>query len=563
MKTVQRHWFALFALFLSLSCWVYGGVRRDIEDWYTKNYENKAMFLKIPVRGQKQIVHVRNSGPDLVRVARGPLYFKVGDQVRITYLDFKARSIRFKISSTNLSREIEINFNFPVELQGDFLQRAAFDKALQAIFTEGLTYSDIESAKEEFVRNQFDEFAERLSVSGNISNESVMKIFTEKIPAYVDLQEQVKRTQKRYGQAQLDLKKEVDTREQLQANINRQTVELNQARDVISRLRDAQEQLLDKTELLENQTDQFRRSKRGYENRLRQAEDLTTSLNRVTKQRADFSKKLERAQQQAMKLQRDTKELSSNLKRTQDKNKSLLGDMRALTSNKKGLQARYIDIKRAKESLESANDLTSKLSLENKLEKRQEGVFRVMDLYLLNQRLGQFEMKVPDQVGIVRQLRFSADSPDTVKFSEEERKLYELLGEDLKINAEWGSTSSNLKISLAENEFLQSVKPRESIEWTWSFQGTVDQPEPISLFVNLVNKDGEKIFLGVQDFTISSDQLWPRLRENFSPMSALVGVILTVVLGVMVLGSRRKKKSSPEVDQQEISDENVVFHKKF
>ena len=563
MKTVQRHWFALFALFLSLSCWVYGGVRRDIEDWYTKNYENKAMFLKIPVRGQKQIVHVRNSGPDLVRVARGPLYFKVGDQVRITYLDFKARSIRFKISSTNLSREIEINFNFPVELQGDFLQRAAFDKALQAIFTEGLTYSDIESAKEEFVRNQFDEFAERLSVSGNISNESVMKIFTEKIPAYVDLQEQVKRTQKRYGQAQLDLKKEVDTREQLQANINRQTVELNQARDVISRLRDAQEQLLDKTELLENQTDQFRRSKRGYENRLRQAEDLTTSLNRVTKQRADFSKKLERAQQQAMKLQRDTKELSSNLKRTQDKNKSLLGDMRALTSNKKGLQARYIDIKRAKESLESANDLTSKLSLENKLEKRQEGVFRVADLYLLNQRLGQFEMKVPDQVGIVRQLRFSADSPDTVKFSEEERKLYELLGEDLKINAEWGSTSSNLKISLAENEFLQSVKPRESIEWTWSFQGTVDQPEPISLFVNLVNKDGEKIFLGVQDFTISSDQLWPRLRENFSPMSALVGVILTVVLGVMVLGSRRKKKSSPEVDQQEISDENVVFHKKF
>ena len=563
MKTVQRHWFALFTLFLSLSCWVYGGVRRDIEDWYTKNYENKAMFLKIPVRGQKQIVHVRNSGPDLVRVARGPLYFKVGDQVRITYLDFKARSIRFKISSTNLSREIEINFNFPVELQGDFLQRAAFDKALQAIFTEGLTYSDIESAKEEFVRNQFDEFAERLSVSGNISNESVMKIFTEKIPAYVDLQEQVKRTQKRYGQAQLDLKKEVDTREQLQANINRQTVELNQARDVISRLRDAQEQLLDKTELLENQTDQFRRSKRGYENQLRQAEDLTTSLNRVTKQRADFSKKLERAQQQAMKLQRDTKELSSNLKRTQDKNKSLLGDMRALTSNKKGLQARYIDIKRAKESLESANDLTSKLSLENKLEKRQEGVFRVTDLYLLNQRLGQFEMKVPDQVGIVRQLRFSADSPDTVKFSEEERKLYELLGEDLKINAEWGSTSSNLKISLAENEFLQSVKPRESIEWTWSFQGTVDQPELISLFVNLVNKDGEKIFLGVQDFTISSDQLWPRLRENFSPMSALAGVILTVVLGVMVLGSRRKKKSSPEVDQQEISDENVVFHKKF
>jgi len=563
MTTVQRNCLGLFALFLSLNCWVYGDLRRDIEDWYTKNYENKAMFLKIPVRGQKQIVHVRNSGPGLVRVAVGPLYFKVGDQVRITSLDFKARSIRFKVSSTNLSREIEINFNFPVELQGDFLQRAAFDKALQSIFTEGLTYSDIESAKEEFVSNQFDEFVERLSVSGNTPNESVIKIFAEKIPDYVDLQEQVGRIQKRYGQVQLDLKKEVDAQKRLQVNMNRQTAELNQARDMISRLREEQEQLLDKTESLENQTDQFLRSKRGYENQLRQAEDLEKTLNQAKKQRDDFSKKLERAQQRAMELQRDTKELSSNLKRIQDKNKSLLGDMRVLTSNRKGLQARYIDVKRAKESLERANNLTSKLSLENKLEKRQEGIFRVADLYLINQRLGQFEMKVPDQVGIIRQLRFSADSPDTVKFSEEERKLYELLGEDLKINAEWGSTSSNLKISLAENEFLQSVKPRESIEWTWSFQGTVDQPEPISLFINLVNKDGKKISLGVQDFTISSDQFWSRLREKFSSMSALAGVILTVVLGVLMLRSRRKKRSSPEVDQQEISDENVVFHKKF
>ena len=150
-----------------------------------------------------------------------------------------------------------------------------------------------------------------------------------------------------------------------------------------------------------------------------------------------------------------------------------------------------------------------------------------------------------------------------MKFSEEERKLYELLGEDLKISAEWGSTSSNLKISLAENEFLQSVKPRESIEWTWSFQGTVDRPEPISLFFNLINKDGKKIFLGVQDFTISSDQLWSIFRENFSLMSALAGVILTAGLGAMAVEYRRKKKSSAKVGQQKKSDENVVFRKKF
>ena len=569
MKTVRRHWFAMFVLFVSLSCWVYGGVRRDIVQWYTQNYENRAMFLKIPVRGQKQVVHVRDSGLDLAQTVGGPLYFKVGDQVRITDLDFKARSIRFKVASTNLSREVEIEFDFPVELRDNFAQRAAFDEALQATFTEGLTYSDIESAKEDFIQGQFDEFVKRIIVSGDSSNESVIEAVTDRIPAYRELQRKAVQTQKRLEQAQADLQRETSTREQLQSEIERRTLELDQARETVSKLQEEQGQLQDKTKSLELQTDQFQRSRQGYEDQLKhmgnlgkQIEDLKAGLTWVKKQRDELSTKLGRAQQRAMELQGETKKLSSDLKRTQDEKKSLWDDVSALTSNRKGLESRYIETKRAKESLESANDVSSALRLENRLEKRQEEAFRVADLYLLSQKLGTFEMKVPEQVGTSHQLRFSADSPDTVKFSEEERRLHELLGEDLKIETKWNTTSGDLKVVLVKNEPVQSVKPRESIEWSWLFQGEISQPEPVSLSLNLVNRDGRKLFLGTQDFTVGSDKLWSRVRETFSPMSALAGAALAVVLVAMVSGFR-KRKSPSTVGREQVPSQNVVFHKKF
>ncbi len=569
MKKVRWHWFELLVLFVSLSCWVYGGVRRDIKQWYTQNYENRAMFLKIPVRGQRQVVHVRDSGPNLVQTVGGPLYFKVGDQVRITNLDFKSRSIRFKVASTNLSREVEIEFDFPVELRANFAQRAAFDEALQATFTEGLTYSDIESAKEEFIHSQFDEFVKRIVVSGDTSNESVIEAVTDRIPAYRELQGKAVQTQKKLEQAQADLQRETSAREQLQSEIERRTLELDQARETVSKLAEQQGQLQDKTRSLELQTDQFQRSRQGYEDQLKhmgnlgkQIEDLKSGINWVKKQRDELSTKLERAQKRAMEFQSETKKLSSDLKRTQDEKKSLWDDVTALTSNRKGLEARYIETKRAKESLESVNDVSSALRLEERLEKRQEDAFRVADLYLLSQRLGTFEMKVPEQVGTSYQLRFSADSPNTVKFSEEERRLHELLGEDLKIETQWKTTSGDLQVVLVKNESLQSVKPRESIEWTWLFQGEISQPEPVSLFVNLVNKDGKKLFLGTQEFTVGSNKLWPRLRQTFSPMSALAGAVVAVVLVAMVLGFR-KRKSPSAAGREQVPSQNVVFHKKF
>ena len=73
---------------------------------------------------------------------------------------------------------------------------------------------------------------------------------------------------------------------------------------------------------------------------------------------------------------------------------------------------------------------------------------------------------------------------------------------------------------------------------------------------------GIKRFFGLSELLREKADMGEKRFISMCPLSR-AGVILTVVLGVVVLGSRRKKRSSPEVDQQEISDENVIFHKKF
>ena len=120
----SRRGLQLFAVFLSMSLWLIAGVRREIENWYVHNYENKALFLKIPIRGKRQIVHVSDTRPTLdPGSANSPLLFKVGDQVRITDVSFRNDSVRFKIASLEVSGEGEIAFEFPRQLEQDFPQR--------------------------------------------------------------------------------------------------------------------------------------------------------------------------------------------------------------------------------------------------------------------------------------------------------------------------------------------------------------------------------------------------------------------------------------------------------
>ena len=101
---------------------------------------------------------------------------------------------------------------------------------------------------------------------------------------------------------------------------------------------------------------------------------------------------------------------------------------------------------------------------------------------------------VPPIAGTVHPVRFEVKSPEIVKFTEEERNIYEVLGETLKIQTSWQTRSDNLKIILMDKEPLQTVGPREKIAWPWMFQGDISQPEQVSLVTHLISPDGTELF---------------------------------------------------------------------
>ena len=172
-------------MFLTMGLWLHAGVRRDIQSSYIQNYENKAMFLKVPIRGRRQIIQVSVSGSRLDPASiTAPLRFKVGDQVRITEVNFRGDSVRFKLSSLEFTRESELEFRFRQDLQDHFPQRGAFDITLKATLTEGLSYTDIESARQEFIEGEFDQFVEQLALSNNTSYDFVVTVLRDTIPDY-------------------------------------------------------------------------------------------------------------------------------------------------------------------------------------------------------------------------------------------------------------------------------------------------------------------------------------------------------------------------------------------
>ena len=549
----------LFVIVFSMSLWLNAGVRREIENRYVQNYENKALFLKIPIRGRRQIVHVSDTRPTLdPGSATSPLLFKVGDQVRITDVSFRNDSVRFKIASLETTGQGEIAFQFPRQLEQDFPQRGNFDVALEATLTEGLSYTDIDSAKEEFITSQFDQFVQQLARSNNTSNDFVVKTLGEKVPTF-------RLATSKLAEVEQNLLEETEARQQLQSDLAPLRAELDQTRSQLSTLRSERDGFDAKVKSAERQTDELRKSTRDYEQQIEslvknlnlktssatslsaQVKILNESITTLQQEQISRARELQDATTQLAQHQEENQTLSTELQKTKKDRDRVWEDLRLLTSNRKSLEARYLAIKRENEKFQDTSLLANSLYFKRRVERREEGLFQLADLYLLSQLIATLEIQVPPIAGTVHPVRFEVKSPEIVKFTEEERNIYEVLGETLKIQTSWQTRSDNLKIVLMDKEPLQTVGPREKIEWPWMFQGDISQPEQVSLVTHLISPDGTELFLGSQDFTVSSGQMFARLRNSFSLISLLAGVVLALAALGLVF-TFRKNPQTPEND---------------
>lgn len=571
--------FKFFAIFLTSTLWLPAGVNRQIEATYIQKYKNKAIFLKIPVQGLQQVVFVTDTGLRMdQRRTTTALAFKVGDQVRITDLRFKADHVRFKIASIDSRRESELVFRFPSRLDEVFSRKESFEAALSDAFTEGLHYTELDSAKEEFVQDQFEEFLKRLAKTTATSVEFAAKAVLEKDPRYLAAKKQAAESKRELQKTAEDLQQENRARRALESQLSQLRNELTGKTSELDSVRDENQRLFNRRDTLQRQVVDLKKKIQEYErqiNKLGRSLDVETaskadlgnrikalsdSIDSLRSERSSLSQKLDEVNKELDGSRKGNESLKRKLKLKQRDNTRLRGDLRALTSNKDSLEARYLATKKQREILESAAKLSAALRLEKKREERKEGLFQVADLYLHTQKVGVLEVEVPTRPGKIYPVRFSLESPDTIQFTEEERELHQKLGEELKVETAWATSSDHLQAVLRNQEPLQTVAPRETVQWSWFLSGDPAKPELVSLRVHLINSDGQKILLEPQEFFVNPRGIVSLLFEHFSPLSVLAGTLLGVVFFGLLFGFRgrsRKSLANPRPDSGHPGDYEV------
>ncbi|PYV08193.1 MAG: hypothetical protein DMG07_26510, partial [Acidobacteria bacterium] len=163
----------------------FAGVSRPIQERYRRNYENKALFLKVPIFAERQHIFITgNSARPEPPPAGVPARFKVGDQVRVLGIDFSGDEIRFKLGAISGTGSATLVFKFDAELADSFPNSAAFDGALDGAFTEGMKFSDVDEAKRGYVEDQFERVLRDLVTTSGTSREFVLKSMAAKLPGY-------------------------------------------------------------------------------------------------------------------------------------------------------------------------------------------------------------------------------------------------------------------------------------------------------------------------------------------------------------------------------------------
>lgn len=584
----RTKWWGAF-LVLLVAHQSFAGVSRPIQDKYRRAYENKALFLKIPVFSEKQYVQLRggsispDQGPD-----SGSARFKVGDQVRVLGLDFGGDEIRFKLGAISGAGLAEIIFRFDSPLQETFPNSDVFESAVRATFTEGLKYSDLEDAKRGYVEDQFERVVREIAATSGASRETVLKNMAPHLPAYQDAMRDIENLRNRTQ----DLNEQIS---QLRSENRKLDADLKSQQSDAARLRSANQGLQEKidssTQQLSRLGEDLRSARgvtQGYQKELA---SLQRSLNIKVDTNRELGSQISELGQAMRKLQKDNEgllgqnsSLRTNLEKLQSQMAGLKGDLEdarntnrqmkdtiaTLTSKEDSLARQYLDLKRNKENLD-----TVILSIDNfatrTVEDRTTDGFHIgkAQVYLKDVLIGSLEWRLPERLDHTEQqqgeVSFSSESIDYVKVAPEERVLLRSLGDRLKLQVKLVPVTSTIEVKPENDAEVQEIGERERAAWRWQIYNNGTQDSRLVLGVRFINKNADSIPVFLREQAVTSSSIVRQVRNYLQPIPIGIGTLCGFLLFGIVGIFRRAAHHEKVHDRPLHSEQNppYVGHKKL
>jgi predicted nuclease with TOPRIM domain len=554
--------FYMILFVLAAASFSLAGVSRVIQEQYKKDYENKAMYLKIPIYLEKQIINI--SGQNFrIGPGSGTPKFKVGDSLRILQVDFTSDEIKLKLGGITSAVTVEIGFKFDGSLQESFPNREVFDRALQAIFTEGIKYTDIDNAKRAFIEEQFDRSMQEIADTASMNRESVLKNIATFVPAYKDAQRDIETLKNKVQDISGQLS-------QSQSENRKRDSELKALQAELTRLKstntDLQDKIATQVARLENELRDAKGTAQGYQKELANIQrtlNLKVDANRdLSSQITDLGQALRKLQKENEALLRQVGSLQAGLEAQKAVNARLVGEneelragnrkmqttIDAITSKGDSLEKKFIQLGNEKEKLSDFARSLGVLRTRIVKEETESGVrIGKANVYLNNILLGSLSWSIPVYLNYnkskIAEATFSAESIDYVKTTPEEKHFLHLFGERLKIRLAMSSNSASMTVS-SENEKPHEIGERDRFTWRWTIQGTQDSR--LLLAAHLINRNSNEIPLFQQEHFLMASNAVRQVRNYLQPVSLTIGAVIGFLLfGIAGIFRRRKPPQSP------------------
>jgi predicted nuclease with TOPRIM domain len=564
-----RFRFPSLTLFLLAGSLVgFAGVSRSIQEQYRRDYENKAMFLKIPIYSERQTIHISGQ---TVRAEQGsglPRY-KVGDQLRVLLIDFAGDEIKFRMGGIATPGFVEIGFKFDANLQETFPNRDVFDRALQSTFTEGLKYTDIENAKDSFVQEQFERSVREIADSASISRESVLKNIAPYVPAYQDAQREIENLKNRLQDVSGQLSQSQSENRKRESELRSLQAEFSQLKSSHAALQEKIESSASQVSRLGEELRDAKGTAQGYQKELA---NIQRSLNLKVDASRDLSMQIADLGQAMRKLQKDNDSLTAqagslqtNLDTQRATNVRLVRDNEELKSNNRQMQStidtltskedslarQYLNLQNAKEKLDDFSQSVRALRIRIAEEKTEGGIHSgKADVYLKSVLLGSLSWSFPSYLnhsaGQSGEVNFSAESIDYVRITPEERHILRSLGERLKMRVDLVSDSSTMAVKPEQNESVHEIGERDRSSWRWGITNQGTQDARLLLTARLINKNSDEISFIQQEYPVISSNMVRQARSYLQPIPLALGVLIGFLLfGIVGIFRRPKRGNAP------------------